>query len=53
MAKNVDRILWIHPGTRNVCMSGTSGAWNGILTLCPEDIQRLLEMAGVDGHGTE
>ena len=47
-AINVDNILWICPDSRNVCMSGMSGACNSLLTLRPESIKRLLDMLGVD-----
>lgn len=40
---NVDKVSWICADLRTVCMSSSSILW-----LCPEDIQRLLSMTGVD-----
>ena len=49
-AINVDRILWLSPESRSVCMSATNGRWD-VLSLCHEDIQRLLDILGVTGDG--
>lgn len=43
-AINVDSILWISPDTRNVCMVGM----DGIMTIRPEGVQRLLDVMEVD-----
>ena len=50
-AINVDRILWVSPDSRSVCMSATNGQWDVLMSIRREDIQRLLDMAGVDVHG--
>lgn len=52
-AINVDRIAWICPDSRNVCMSDMNGMEDGLLRLSPEDIQRLLDILGVTENGTD
>ena len=47
-AINVDRILWVSPDSRIV---RTGNKWDEYLRLCPESIQRLLDMVGVDANG--
>lgn len=44
---SADNVSWISAETYSVCMSGTHHAGNGILRICPKDIQRLLSMTGV------
>lgn len=51
LAINVDRILWASPDSGNVSMSGTK--FDEILALRPDDVQRLLDMMGVNANGTD